>query len=183
MVASLAVEHRLWGTRAAVPVACGLCSCGPWALEHRLSCSVAHGIFLHQGSNPCLLHWQADSFPLDHQGSPGDLNRSWLILQGHLWRQSPRRGISLQKANEITDSLLMNQFRERETQGSLAVSSVSVSLWIVAESPLYNSPSSRMWTAWRVLCFRSFFPPWPLAPLPAQLVLFSLGKGEGNDGW
>ena len=28
------------------------------------------GIFLTQGSNPCLLHWQADSLPLSHQGSP-----------------------------------------------------------------------------------------------------------------
>ena len=27
------------------------------------------GIFLTQGSNPCLLHWQADSLPLSHQGS------------------------------------------------------------------------------------------------------------------
>ena len=28
------------------------------------------GIILTQGSNPRLLHWQADSFPLSHQGSP-----------------------------------------------------------------------------------------------------------------
>ena len=29
------------------------------------------GIFLDQGSNPCLLHWQVDFFlPLSHQGSP-----------------------------------------------------------------------------------------------------------------
>ena len=28
------------------------------------------GIFLIQGSNPCLLHWQTDSLPLSHQGSP-----------------------------------------------------------------------------------------------------------------
>ena len=55
----------------------GLCSCSSWALEHRLgivvkglSCSKACGIFPHQGSNPCLLHWQADSLPLSHQGSP-----------------------------------------------------------------------------------------------------------------
>ena len=27
------------------------------------------GIFLSQGSNPCLLHWQADSLPLSHLGS------------------------------------------------------------------------------------------------------------------
>ena len=28
------------------------------------------GIFLTQGWNPCLLHWQADSLQLSHQGSP-----------------------------------------------------------------------------------------------------------------
>ena len=28
------------------------------------------GIFLTQGSNPCLLHWQLDSLPLSHLGSP-----------------------------------------------------------------------------------------------------------------
>ena len=28
------------------------------------------GIFLDQVSNPCPLHWQADSLPLSHQGSP-----------------------------------------------------------------------------------------------------------------
>ena len=28
------------------------------------------GIFLAQGSNLCLLHWQVGSFPLNHQGSP-----------------------------------------------------------------------------------------------------------------
>ena len=27
-------------------------------------------IFLDQGSNPCLLHWQVNSLPLNHQGSP-----------------------------------------------------------------------------------------------------------------
>ena len=27
-------------------------------------------VFLTQGSNWCLLHWQADSLPLSHQGSP-----------------------------------------------------------------------------------------------------------------
>ena len=34
-----------------------------------LSCPAAHGILPDQGSNPCLLHWQADFQPLDHQGS------------------------------------------------------------------------------------------------------------------
>ena len=35
-----------------------LCYCG------------ACGIFPDQGLNPSLLHWQADSLPLSHQGSP-----------------------------------------------------------------------------------------------------------------
>ena len=33
------------------------------------SCSIACGIFPDQGSKLCLLHWQADSSPLLHQGS------------------------------------------------------------------------------------------------------------------
>ena len=39
-------------------------------MAHRLSSSAACGIFPDQGSNPCPLHWQADSQPLRHQGSP-----------------------------------------------------------------------------------------------------------------
>ena len=31
---------------------------------------MAHRIFLDQGSNLCLLHWQVDSSPLSHKGSP-----------------------------------------------------------------------------------------------------------------
>ena len=37
------------------------------------SCSAACGIFPDQGSNPCPLHWQADSQPLRHQGSPSSI--------------------------------------------------------------------------------------------------------------
>ena len=39
-------------------------------VAHGLSCSKACGIFPDQGLNPCLLHWQVDSLPLGHQGSP-----------------------------------------------------------------------------------------------------------------
>ena len=34
---------------------------GSVVLAHGLSCSAACGVFPHQGSNPCPLHWQADS--------------------------------------------------------------------------------------------------------------------------
>ena len=37
---------------------------------HGPSCSAACGIFPDQGSNPCPPHWQADSQPLRHEGSP-----------------------------------------------------------------------------------------------------------------
>ena len=43
---------------------------GSVIVAHRPSCSVACGIFPDQSSNPCPLHWQADSQPLRHQGSP-----------------------------------------------------------------------------------------------------------------
>ena len=43
---------------------------GAVGVAHGPSCSAARGIFPDQGPNPCLLHWQADSQPLRHQGSP-----------------------------------------------------------------------------------------------------------------
>ena len=43
---------------------------GSVIVAHGPSCSAACGIFPDQGSIPCPLHWQADSQPLRHQGSP-----------------------------------------------------------------------------------------------------------------
>ena len=43
---------------------------GSAIVAHGPSCSAACGIFPDQGANPCPLHWQADSQPLRHQGSP-----------------------------------------------------------------------------------------------------------------
>ena len=42
---------------------------GSVVVAHGPSCSAACGILPDQGSNPCPLHWQADSQPLRHQGS------------------------------------------------------------------------------------------------------------------
>ena len=61
--------QQLWPTGSAV-VARGLQSAGPVVVAHGSSCSAACGILPDQGSNPCPLHWQADSQPLRHQGSP-----------------------------------------------------------------------------------------------------------------
>ena len=43
---------------------------GSVVVAHGPSCSAACEIFPDQGWNPCSLHWQADSQPLRHQGSP-----------------------------------------------------------------------------------------------------------------
>ena len=50
---------------------------GSAVVAHGPSCSAACGILQDQGSNPRPLHWQADSQPLRHQGSPRLL--SWFL--------------------------------------------------------------------------------------------------------
>ena len=57
---------------------------GSVIVAHGPSCSAACGIFPDQGSNPCSLHWQADSQPLCHQGSPVDF-LTMAILTGVRW--------------------------------------------------------------------------------------------------
>ena len=53
---------------------------GSVVVAHGHSCSAACEIFPDQGLNPCPLHWQADSQPLRHQGSPLDI----LLLISHI---------------------------------------------------------------------------------------------------
>ena len=43
---------------------------GSVGVAHGPTCFAACEIFPDQGSNPCPLHWQADSQPLRHQRSP-----------------------------------------------------------------------------------------------------------------
>ena len=59
---SLSRPLLLWST--------GSRRAGSVVVAHGLSCSAACGILPDQGLNPCPLHWQADSQPLRHQGSP-----------------------------------------------------------------------------------------------------------------
>ena len=67
--------------QAALQLLCRACPCGA-SLAGAPGCSasavavprlrfpMAGRNFLDQGWNPCPLHWQADSSPLGHQGSP-----------------------------------------------------------------------------------------------------------------
>ena len=52
---------------------------GSVVVAHGPSRSAACGILPDQGSNPCPLHWQADSQPLCHQGSPQYIFNHWLF--------------------------------------------------------------------------------------------------------
>ena len=61
-VLSLSRPLLLWST--------GSRRAGSVIVAHKPSCSAACGILPDQGSNPCPLHWQEDSQPLHHQGSP-----------------------------------------------------------------------------------------------------------------
>ena len=81
-------------------------STGSVVAVNGLSCSAACGIFWDQGSKPCLLDWQADSLPLNHQGSPDvdhfkvfiEFATTWLLfyvlifqLRGIWYLSSPTR--------------------------------------------------------------------------------------------
>ena len=83
--------------KASVVAARGLSSCSVWlwdegskVVAHRLCCSMACGIFLDQGSNPCPLPWQADSYPLYQQGSPEDYLDKALPMKWQHHRAKPK---------------------------------------------------------------------------------------------
>ena len=53
-------------------------------VAHELSFSTVCGILPDQGSHPCPLPWEVDSYPLDRQGSPGQYD-------GHLSAPGTRK--------------------------------------------------------------------------------------------
>ena len=72
---------------------------GSVVVAHGPSCSAACGILPDQGSNPCPLHWQADSQPLCHQGSPKKhiILNTWIQLKNcHKVDMTKSRDDSLQ---------------------------------------------------------------------------------------
>ena len=93
---SLSRPLSLWST--------GSRRAGSVVVAHGPSCSAGCGIFQDQGSNPCPLHWQADSQPLRHQGSPANIFNNALKHPGagpssgspnplrRLWKVTERAG-------------------------------------------------------------------------------------------
>ena len=63
--AGFSCREQTLDMHASVVAACRLSSCSAG-----LGCSVECGIFLEEGSNPCPLHWQVDSYPLCYHGNP-----------------------------------------------------------------------------------------------------------------
>ena len=86
---------------------CGAQALGAWAsvvVVHRPGCSAACEIFLDRDSNPCPLHWWADSQPLRHRGSPRDTflfvgSRNMRCWKG-VW------GLALEDKGEVSQWLL-----------------------------------------------------------------------------
>ena len=72
---SLSRPLLLWST--------GSRGAGSVIVAHGPSRSAACGILPDQGSNPCPLHWQADSQPLRHQGSPCFLFLSFITMESY----------------------------------------------------------------------------------------------------
>ena len=88
------------GAWASVVAAPRLYSTGLVAVVHGVGYSTARGIFLHQESNRCLLHWQADSSPLSHQES---LALTVLRSTGQLFLGFPHRSVGKESACNAGD--------------------------------------------------------------------------------
>ena len=96
---------------------------GSVIVAHGPSCFAACGIFPDQGSNPCPPHWQADSQPPRHQGSPACFfmrerrkievdkkkkQRRWVEL-------TPRENTNAPELSKLAINLPLNVV-QRETQ-------------------------------------------------------------------
>ena len=114
----------------------GFNSCSSWALGlvfvawAWLSCGIWN--LLGQELNPCPLHWQVDSQPLDHQGGPCNmhLNLSQCILNyfATSWvRKGPYNKIFLFK---LPSFVLLSNFLLFFKDHSLVLSGVSTSHFV-----------------------------------------------------
>ena len=80
------LQQLLWLQSTGSRPQAKFCSSKLRVVAHRLCCSAAWRIFLDQGLNLCLSHWQVDSLILSHQGSPIQYT-----LWGSVFQNSPSR--------------------------------------------------------------------------------------------
>ena len=96
-------------------------------MAQRLCCSAACGIFPDQGSKPCPLHWQADSQPLRHQGSPRQqllmgYQLVWFVLSLleqflQLPRGSQYKNVRKPTGDQIFDNLCFGSYAPQGKEG------------------------------------------------------------------
>ena len=126
-----------------------------------LSCLVACGIFPDQGSNPCLLHWQADSLPLSRQGSP-----LRVILNGYMVDTTTKTSLIFMDPVFIKWKL------------PLLISVPLISLCIVTTSQLVSLPSllglCNLTPYWRQKIFKCILWVWGLWKQELHFTLFLL---------
>ena len=113
---SLAAVRGLLIVGASLLEELGLRIVGAVVVVHGLSCSTAGGTFPNQGWNPCLPHWQADSYPLCHQGSP----LKYFLMTDHLTDQPHHLGyiLRLWTADRRAGSLPTSSKLQYGTSGS-----------------------------------------------------------------
>ena len=95
---------------------------GSVIVAHGPSCSAACGILPGQGSNPCPLHWQADSQPLRHQGSPEILPfaTTWMDLESIMPSEiRQRKTVTLSLICGILKMKQTNVYNKTETDSQI----------------------------------------------------------------
>ena len=106
-VTSLISEHGFQGSglQELQPLSSVVAAPRPIIMAHLVGCSLASRIFQDQGSNLCLLPWQADSLPLSHLGTepPGKLPEYFLKI--HPWEMKGKEvsflHTHLKKSNRV----------------------------------------------------------------------------------
>ena len=152
IAASLVAEHRLQTRR--------LSNCG----------SAACGIFPDQGSNPFPLHWQADSQPLRHQGSPHVILLWHWSCSFHPFRSFASAVCACTRVHTrththtlfcLTDFLLDSGYASLlrslpwspSTRKSHPLSTALLWIWFLFDNCLFSSQfSTRLRAPWRQRC-------------------------------
>ena len=69
------------------------------------------GIFLTQGLNPSLLHWQEDSSPLSHLGSPQDIDKCYLFSSYKYvcWNKGLSQSLRSTKEEHLTQPMRLGR--------------------------------------------------------------------------
>ena len=106
---SLSWPLLLWST--------GSRRAGSAIAAHGPSCSAAYGILPDQDSNPCPLHWQADSQSLRHQGSPVHSSFYLLIPNSQSFPPPPPHPWQPQVCSQKLHSELLYYSRSTEEGG------------------------------------------------------------------